>query len=778
MRPYREQWSFFKKVSLPVALAILISCSQEGVKDGSNDPKGLTVYLTANEPVAEYKYEPEELVGELASPDQLTPPQPYPNPDPTLESDIYKWFFNYRLEKFSPKNEPLLKERLGDALGIKKASIWEYPSYNSFAVGFATSLPTIAVVEYGETTAYGSKSAVSESYFYNHLFTLKGLGEGVIYHYRIIAQDEDGKAIALPDKTFTTKTFTDEVKLYQADFVHQNPDYPGNSAGLWITNPGVYVLTEDIVSDGLGITIRAHDVTIDLNGHTLIYDNGVNTSDSPSQYNQSASYGITAGLWSFKNAKIFNGTIKQGKTGTSRAPLFLHDMGITKNEIAGLTLDYYAFQPPGIQTSAGYIHHNLIYDRGGDMTNRHAGVRALEARNNVEVGDNSEVAYNSIRRFRHRGIDNAKYVHDNELYSDSYDTNSFALGAGAGVTLKNNKIFGMGYAPIGIGWGNNLHVADNIIYMWCYSPNQRSDEYGRLSTAAGMRVTNYYTNNPFENMLFEGNTIVLKGVDGCTMMRGVWGSNGVGDKNILYRHNTIKTEAMPGNAQPVNPDFIDYYYNGVVGNAIAPITIQGSSTGLSTDIPNGVVFEDNYLISNVNHIILSDAYGAGNGQRFYRNTLEKIEHDSDHKFFAPVRLGFWFWNTLQNRIIDSKLIGFTEEEEELTPYFYGSTGWMDVSYGERKTFLFLDGGGQPIAAKSVALTMEPIDGIVQHEITDSNGKASFDIFSSMHFKRGDQRDGGVQGTPAKVEYTQYTFTIESYTPYTFDAGALPPEPPR
>jgi hypothetical protein len=681
--------------------------------------------------------------------------------DQSAADKTYEYFYNYRLEHFSPKTEPLIKEMFGSELIIKDDSLWDYASYNSHAVGFAVSLPAISFIEYGETASYGSRTEPSESYFYNHLHNLKNLKEATTYHYRVTVRDEDGNTATLPDRTFTTKTFTDEVnKLYQKDFTHtatvkngeQIIEYPGAS-GLRITSPGVYVLMEDIISDGLGINVKSHNVTVDLNGHTIIYDNGANPFNADDNgYEESGSYGIRTGLWNFTNTKIYNGTIKQGKTGSARrGPLFLYHMGVTENEIAGLTVDYYGDSTSGMYTGKGYIHHNILYDRGTVVDDRHMGVRAITAGTSE-----SEIAYNSLRRFRHRGIDGATLVRDNELYLDSFATNSFALGAADNAVLKNNKIFGMGDNPIGIGWGNNLRVADNFIYMWGYSPAKRFDEYGRNSSISGMRITNYdYKDSGFENMLFEDNVIVLKATDNCVLARGIWTTNGPHDKNILYRHNTVKIEAMPGNYQPDGT--YPMYYNGNVNNSIAAVTVQGNGW-VSEEIPDALVFEDNRLLSNVNHIVLGEGYGISSGVRFYRTTFEKIGHDTDHGFFAPVRLGFWYWNTLKNRIIDSTLIGIAEEE--MTPDFYGGSGKMEVFYGERKIFRFFDKNNLPLAYKAVTLTIE--EGVTQTEQTDADGIAAFDIFSARHFQLGNSlENGGIKGEPTRTDYQADTFTFSA-----------------
>jgi hypothetical protein len=292
--------------------------------------------------------------------------------------------------------------------------------------------------------------------------------------------------------------------------------------------------------------------------------------------------------------------------------------------------------------------------------------------------------------------------------------------------------------------------------MWGYAPTKRFDEYGRESSISGMRVTNY-DNLVFENMLFEGNIIVLKATNNCTLARGIWTTSGVQDKNLLYRHNTVKVEAMPDNLIHEN----SVYYNDDVNNAITAVTVQGGGW-VSEKIPDALIFEDNRFISNVNHIIIGEGYGISSGVRFYRTTFEKIDHDSDHRYFNPVRLGFWYWNTLKNCIIDIKLVGITKDE--IKPNFYGGTGKMEVFYGERKTFQFFDENNRPIAYKTIKLTTGE-DGITQTQQTDARGRASFDLLSARYFKLGNSSEhNGITGIPDRDDYQEYTFNTYVYTP--------------
>ncbi|MDR1203502.1 MAG: Ig-like domain-containing protein, partial [Tannerellaceae bacterium] len=627
----------------------------------------------------------------------------------------------------------------------------------------------------GETSAYGSVTTQSESYYYLHLHYIKGLESGKTYHYRFVAQDYDGVTISSGDHTFTTKELT-------ADIIRIPEDMEGDAPYTLTQGDAKYVLTQDLTVPTLAINIKTNNTELDLDGHTIIYDNGapkvVGTWFNDYAYNEEASFGIRAGLWNYLNIRVLNGTIKQGHNGgkgfigTGFNPLFLNHMGEgTYNEVAGVTVDYYGDSVGGMVTGNGYVHHNVLYDRGTVIDDRHSAIRAMR------VGDSplNDVSFNSLRRFRHWGISSAGKVDCNELYSDSFDTNSFSLSAGNDTQLNGNKIFGMGYLPIGIGWGNNLRVKGNFIYMHGFAPTHRSEEYSRNSSVAGMRVTNY-DGISLENMLFEDNTIVLKAEDGCTMARGIWTSNSVHDKNFVYRRNTVKVEAMPGNL--INPeDGVKTggsdpwpYYNGDVNYALAAVTFSGGKVNKEGDVlADPIIFEDNRLIGNVNLLVIGEGYGICNSVHMYRTRLEKIEHDSE--FFHPVRLGFWYWDTWNNRMVDTEYDGFSEKE--LTPYFYGGTGRMEMRYGKSKTLTVKNRNGSLITNRQITLTTVPDDNHTQMLRTDGSGRVTFDLLTVRHYKYGNsQEHDGKTGTPAQTNYRQYIFSASGYKPLSVSLAQL------
>lgn len=75
---------------------------------------------------------------------------------------------------------------------------------DSAVIGWQTSVPAGARIEYGPTTRYGFSQDGGAGRSTNHIFRLAGLQSGTRIHYRIIATTEYGSRITSDDYTLTT----------------------------------------------------------------------------------------------------------------------------------------------------------------------------------------------------------------------------------------------------------------------------------------------------------------------------------------------------------------------------------------------------------------------------------------------------------------------------------------------------------------------------------------------------------------------------------------------
>jgi chitodextrinase len=78
-------------------------------------------------------------------------------------------------------------------------------SYNEAFVSWKTGEFTLSRVEYGTTTRYGSsKTGASKGYITDHTVQLTGLTSGTEYHFRIVAENENGQITRSSDFLFIT----------------------------------------------------------------------------------------------------------------------------------------------------------------------------------------------------------------------------------------------------------------------------------------------------------------------------------------------------------------------------------------------------------------------------------------------------------------------------------------------------------------------------------------------------------------------------------------------
>lgn len=842
--------------------------------------------------------------------------------------DEWQWYSDYRLRTFADIDSEYVNAYYGSGLIFTDNDffnnddaddgVFDFRSYNSHLVGFSTNRPTIAAVEYGTTSAYGNFAYPDtdfNSYLTNHLIYIRGLTEDTNYHYRIIAADADGNQIVSKDRTFTTRKITNEIVInfpkkkavqgedidgviqtYEiTDFGEDKdgkiPNADGYEIGftkqLWLTEPyAKYVLQSDLVFPAGGIYQAAAGVTIDLNGHTVVYNeiageellcmntNGnepywlsstrddywdmspdelpfnikltgieapgssfylwrkdipqytetlienkpairtydfkntpritvpkgtgqsnpnsgeVDNSTGFNWYNSNATYGMQAysGIYWGPDQLlflVFNGLVLQG---AGRSPTPSSGGGGVINrarEIAGVTVSYNGAQGHGLDIGGNNkdnnigIHHCVIIDKGTLVLDRHMQATAS--------GTGGKAYYsNTLIGVRQCGVNGPGEKFNNEVYMDSYVTNSIGMqGAGA---AHNNRIYGMGFLAIGMWIGDETARTDNMIYLRAYAPSKRSTEYGtndsRLSGVAGIRVT---FNDEMENVLFENNTVLTYVDTPAGYAKGAWVLTSLTQNNIWYVGNVfLAEESGEFNAREVeafmihggNVHYNDEYYG-------SPVKI-----------------EDNIFAGNGRAIAIGDSYSTGGAAVFRNNKIIKTGMDLGK--FQPVYIQRNSNGSVHNRLI---LPAEDTELDRLSPQIsgFGNDTEYELLVGYTKKLTVTDKKGNNISAEKISVTVsrdeislptvyglkwenyfELYNGFVARNIGDVNminadGAVEFDLLKYGYYLRD------VSGTdstkypaltddpfacPVPYKFATYTFHVDGWKDITLSVDQL------
>ena len=688
-------------------------------------------------------------------------------------------FFNMRLAFFLPETEPLIKETFGTELRFEDDAFWEYESYYSRAVSFATNLPTLAKIEYGPDTQYSLTTEQTESYYYQHLFHLTGLEPGNTYHYRIKARASDGQLLVSRDYAFTTPTVPADVILIPQDLEVQSPPY--KLAG----NDKNYLLTQDIFAPNGGIVLGGNNVTLDLGGHTIVYDNQPNTIINEHMTDNAVALrnhegntsGVRCGMWNFRNQKVLNGVIIQGSNGGTGLSgngynpiLFTHT---SETEIAGVAVDYYGDSVNGIMSDAdSYIHHNVVYDRGYVIDNRHEQMRAIT----VSRYYNNVISYNSVRRCRQTGIAGGRECRGNEIYGDSFAANSYLLGYDSDSTSTYNKIFGLGYNPIGIGGGtsNGAVARNNFIYMHAWAPSQRDDEYDRLSGVAGFRWQIYgdeqFRGVYWDNNLFTDNVIVAKAWPDSAYIRGLWLSQGQYANGNRVENNIVKVEAMSDDINAIDSGDVHFCYTCIdLNNRDDFLYSEDFDLDAYVASPSTLI-AGNRLITNMSYLVCGTGYRTGSNAALYRNTFEKIEGYDNH--YVPFRLGYWFHAAVNNKVIDSIIGPGVDLSTPARNATYTSSAHLALDVGVSSQRAYADAAtGEPLANRTVAWRMDGGESGVFS--TDGNGEA----YREWMTTHNEHMPGQPGLTMAQTHNTAVTFTVDGYEPVTKNIADIKGEGP-
>ncbi|MFV0422306.1 hypothetical protein [Oleidesulfovibrio sp.] len=448
-----------------------------------------------------------------------------------------------------------------------------------------------------------------------------------------------------------------------------------------ITKPGVlskgdteYRLMNDVVADDTAFVIKNHNITLNLNGHTVTYAKNPSTDES---------YGVHIAVWNFKDVAVLNGRIiqaepyapgAQGKRwetpyGTGCSAVWGRS---THNyEIAGLYVEYGGDDTAGINLFGGghHIHHNTIVDRGTVISNRHRGLAAIEG-----VGRTGwRMHHNLIIGARHNGLRAGERaeIFNNIVYLDSHETNS--AGASGRGPIYNNKVIGTGTHPIGFyvhsqSENQLVQVYDNYARVQC---TRESGEYG-IAGAAALR---YQTHGRLE---VRNNTFILHadsnygGTGFNSWGRTVWASIIKPEGKALFEGNLILGLAREGKGKAPGV--------AVVASNVTP----------------ELVFKGNTISSTWAPVLLADKYGHADGfATFDSNTIIKPVYTPE---YATVRSEYSSRPSTAS-FFDTNFLGgasFADMELELS-----GKALKEVRIGWRNTFIVQDAAGKPLTGAQV-----------------------------------------------------------------------------
>ena len=550
--------------------------------------------------------------------------------------------------------------------------VWSHAGETSAVVACWTPTAMKVRVEYGPTEAYGLTAAGDTKPRYMHVLHLNGLTPGRRIHFRFVGSDADGAVHRSADATLTPKRIENAVRI--PDHL-QGPPYALDKANT------TYVLTKDVTTPGTAFHVRASNVTLELDGHTVRYGKDLSYEEPEDARSWlDSGHGVMFPKYGVKGTKVRNGLLIEATPKEKQHPNgWGHNAvcgnGVSGFEFAGLAMVYEGKDIRGIQmanSGSGTVHHCVIEDRGTHISNRHQGLDGIGGL------PKSKVHHNLIKRVRHRGISAGagSDIHHNEIHLDSWATNAYGVMCyhTKDADVHHNMIFGGGYHVIGVGTVSgceNVKVHHNHIELVGAKPTQRSSEYGAISGMNGVRVT-----WGGKNLDFYENTILITGTEGSNL-RGTWFCSEPSVSGVVFRDNLVRVVALDRKAV-VRGAFAccgDYRKPG------HPVTL----------------YENNRVISNVTHVRFGEGYGLGSNHHFVGNTFVREGNDPRYR---TIRIGYGNYPTKGHVLLDNTFEGGAG----LDKVSFTGGGERDFAVRWTVTVNVLDAAARPVAGADVKVT--------------------------------------------------------------------------
>jgi hypothetical protein len=532
---------------------------------------------------------------------------------------------------------------------------WQFASETSAFIYWKTDQPVHSYVEYGLNTSYGSQTTTQEDNwltnqgYFSHAHRITGLQRNSTYHFRMVMIDGSDVTARSDDMIFSTVDYTsaDRVEVTSASSCNQDSN-PADLAPYQycLDQTGkTYVLTKDITVNSGAIWIQREAITLDLDGHTVIYNN---VHDGTTRQRIGV-YASTSSLDGAKDVKILNGFIKQGagndsggtydSAGIGHNPIYVG--GGDNVEVAAVSLEWAGSQVDGLKHNSGgidsRIHHNIFNDLG-------SGQESVMDRENMVVSirvgnDGYEIYNNFIKRARHGAIipavaGSSGKIYNNEIYMDSWCTNAYGIwfsGPMHDSQATGNRIYATGYHAVAIGTTGgsyNNEIGNNYIEMWATAPDladsggrclhDNASNYGPISSMNGFRILWGDTHNND----YHDNTVIVHGTGGGRA-RGTW-------------FTTIEDNISVHDNQFRNNTVISYRDSADTSSDTDVCSIRALGNDFDTDA-TPFYYDNNVIASNVCNIGLGDEYGPRPTNHIFRNnTIRRIGNDS---FYNTIWMG-------------------------------------------------------------------------------------------------------------------------------------------
>ena len=386
-----------------------------------------------------------------------------------------------------------------------------------------------------------------------------------------------------------------------------------------IKNPGVYVLTNDIVNSTSSVCIDIQSSDVIFDGQGFVVD-GTGSGDGIKVYNYSVTVSnitirnVTLSEWSSginvygsKNVNLINLVITNGIVAveiSSSNNLTINNSLLEDNTHGGVNARY----------SENLVISGNIIQNNGEGPWTYSGVQ-IDNSNDVTISDNYFFE-NGYRGIYLGSTDNVTISNNSIL--NSYSDGILISGTNVNVILENNTVQFSGGNGFSIG-------SSNITIESCISESNRGN---------GVRIEG-------SNIIILNCTILDNENDGTSIYQS---------SNITFENNTISGNSNVG-VQIYGSEYITLLNCSILNNE-GGIQIFGSTTGLIFVSNNISGNEGNgFYIDSSEDILISSNIIENGGSIFLRNLRNSTIRNNIIEDYIDL------WDSSGNEFINNSFIG-------------------------------------------------------------------------------------------------------------------------